>query len=259
MPSLHDLQREFAAAVLAPSGTAPEFALAGGADGAERIAIYRNAMFANYRKALAASYPVVLQLVGEPFFHAAVDAFVRVHPSTCGDLNVYGGAFGDFLDGYPHAAGEPYLGDVARLEWAVDEAQRAADASAAPEALLAALASFAPEHLPTIRLRLDPSCRLVASEFPILHIWQANRPNADEDERVSLDEGADRIVVRRTADGVTLARVGAGEHAFLAALAGGAPFGDALDAAQRTDAAFDLGAVLRANVANGVIAAVAEG
>jgi len=259
MPSLHELQREFAAAVLAPSGTAPAFALAGGADGAERIAIYRNAMFANYRKALSASYPVVLRLVGDAFFDAAVDAFVRAHPSTCGDLNVYGGAFGEFLGGYPHAADAPYLGDVARLEWAVDEAQRAADASPAPDALLAALGSLAPERLPTTRLRLDPSCRLVASDFPILHIWRANQPGADPDDRVDLGEGADRIVVRRTADGVTLARIGAGEHAFLAALAADAPFGDALDAAQRAEPAFDLGAVLRANVANGVIAAVAEG
>jgi hypothetical protein len=257
MPSLREIQREFAAAMLAPAGTAPAFALAGGADAAERIGIYRNAMHANYRNALRASYPVVLRLVGDAFFDAAVDAFVQAHPSTCGDLNVYGGAYGDFLDGYAHAAGEPYLGDVARLEWAVDEAQRAADATPAPEALLAALAALPPERLPETRLRLDPSCRLAASAFPILHIWQANQPGADDADRVSLDEGGDRVVVRRTAEGVALARVGAGEHAFLAALAADAPFGAALDAAQRADPGFDLGAVLRANVANGVIAAIA--
>jgi hypothetical protein len=55
-----------------------------------------------------------------------------------------------------------------------------------------------------------------------------------------------------------LARVGADEHAFLAALAADAPFGAALDAAQRTDAAFDLGAALRANIAAGIIRAGRE-
>ena len=327
MPSLRELQQAFAAAVLAPQGTAPEFALAGrGRDGAidgpartvagtahpfagatrapavaigdaalaaERIGIYRNAIFANYRHALGASFPVVLRLVGEPFFNAAVDAFVHAHPSVSGDLNVYGDAFGDFLAGYPHAAGLPYLADVARLEWAVDEAQRAGDSVPAPERVLAALAAAAPERLPALRLRLDPSCRLVASAFPILHIWQANQSecasddrvgfdegddfvgldNGDDfvdldggddrvdldggDDRVDLDEGADTVVVRRGANGVALVRVAAGEHAFLAALAADAAFGSALDAAQRVDAAFDLGATLRANIAAGIITAVA--
>ena len=79
MPSLRELQTQFAAAVLADTG-----------DRGERIAIYRNTIFANYRNALGATYPVVLQLVGRPFFDAAVDAYVLTHPSTGGDLNVYG-------------------------------------------------------------------------------------------------------------------------------------------------------------------------
>ena len=63
--------------------------------------------------------------------------------------------------------------------------------------------------------------------------------------------------MRRGADGVVLARIGAGEHAFLAALAANASFGAALDAAQQADADFDLGAVLRANIAAGIVNAVA--
>ena len=256
MPSLRELQHRFADAVLAPPGTAPDFAIAGSQPAAERIGIYRNAVFANYRNALRASFPVVLRLVGEPFFNAAIDAFVHAHPSVSGDLNVYGDAFGDFLAGYPHAAALPYLADIARLEWAVDEAQRAADAAPAPDRVLAALAATAPERLPGLRLTLEPSCRLVASAFPILHIWQANQPGHENDDRVSLDEGADALLVRRGAEGVMLARVDDGEHAFLAALATGAALGAALDAAQRADGAFDLGAALRSNIAAGIIAAV---
>lgn len=284
MPSLRELQQAFAEAVLAPDGTAPGFAIAvsvGAGDGAgapadaatisppahaaDRIGIYRNAMRANYRNALRASFPVILRLVGEPFVHAAVDAFVRAHPSASGDLNLYGDAFGEFLAGYPHAAGLPYLADVARLEWAVDEAQRAADVSFMPDQVLAAMAATAPERLPSLRLRLDPSCRLVASEYPVLHIWRANQARCvdgdgarceEGDDRVSLDEGGDLLVVRRGEDGVTLTRVNAGEHAFLVALAAGSTLGAALDAAQRADAAFDLGAALRANIASGVIAAI---
>ena len=293
MPSLRELQQAFAEAVLAPAGTPPAFAITGPAgasddvepgriaadaepaDAADRVGIYRNAVFANYRNALRASLPVVLRLVGEPFFHAAVDAFVRAHPSVSGDLNVYGDLFGDFLAGYPHAADLPYLADVARLEWAVDEAQRAADVLPAPDQVLAALAATAPERLPALRLRLDPSCRLIASEFPVLHIWQVNQPRRadddgarpaedddpaspeEDDNRVSLDEGGDLLVVRRGSEGVTLERVGAGEHAFLAALAAQTPLGVALELALQADAAFDLGATLRTSIANGTITTVA--
>jgi hypothetical protein len=256
MPSLRELQCGFAGAMLAAEDTAPAFAIAGPAPAGERIAIYRNAMYANYRKALGATYAVVERLVGPAFFHAAVDAFVRVHPSTSGDLNVYGDAFGDFLAAYPHAAGLPYLPDVARLEWAIDEAQRAADFAREPEAVLAALAAVPPDELAATRLDLDPSCRLVASAFPILRLWQTNQPDHQGDDRVDLDAGADALLVRREADGVSLSQLAPGEHALLASLAAGAPLGAALDAAMSADPAFALEAALRAHIAGGTIAGV---
>ena len=77
MPSLRELQQEFAAAVLAGDGAAAAVRDDAPTNAAaERIAIYRRAVFANYRNALGATYPVVKRLVGAPFFDAAVDAFV---------------------------------------------------------------------------------------------------------------------------------------------------------------------------------------
>ena len=256
MPSLRELQQDFAGALFAAEGTAPAFAIAGPAIISERIAIYRTAMFANYRKALGATYAVVQRLVGTPFFNAAVDEFVRAHASTCGDLNVYGDEFGNFLAAYPHARDLPYLPDVARLEWAIDEAQRAADFTRAPEAVLAALAAVPPEELASVRFHLDPSCRLVASAFPILRIWQVNQADHEGDDTVDLDAGADALLVRREAAGVSLSQQAPGEHAFVAALAAGAPLGEALDAAQGAAAAFDLGATLRKHIASGTIVGV---
>ncbi len=258
MPSLRELQQAFADAVMAGDGAAPAFALASGVPGAERIAIYRNTILSNYRNALAATYPVVKRLVGASFFNTAVDAYVQVQPSACGDLNVYGDRFGDFLAAYPHAAHLPWLADIARVEWAIDEAQRAADAARDPHAVLAALAATAPERLPHLRLRLDASCRLLASDYPVLHIWQVNQPGHDGDDRVDLGEGGDRLVVRRDANGVTIARVDAGDYAFLAALAAGEALGAAIDAAQRVEAGFDFGAALHAALAAGTIAAAHE-
>ena len=65
MPSLRELQQGFADAVLGPPDAPPAFDVSPPRTGAERIAIYRTALLANYRRALSASYPVVKRLTGE--------------------------------------------------------------------------------------------------------------------------------------------------------------------------------------------------
>jgi hypothetical protein len=252
MPSLRETQLEFAAALSAPAATEAD-----DADLEVRVAIYRANGRSNYRNALAASYPVVRRLTGALFFDAAVDAFVVAHPPVSGDLNVYGEHFAVFLERYAPAADLPYLPDVARLEWAIDEANRAADAPRVPDAVLAALSSVAPERLPNVRLALDPSCRLLRSRYPILRIWRANQPDRAGDERIVLDEGGVALVVRRDADGIAVATVADGEHAWLAALARRETLGAAIEAAVAKDPSFDLGASLRAHIAAGTIATAA--
>jgi hypothetical protein len=246
MPSLRELQTQFAAAVLADTG-----------DRGERIAIYRNTIFANYRNALGATYPVVLQLVGRPFFHAAVDAYAQTHPSTGGDLNVYGDRFGDFLASYPHAKELPYLPDVARLEWAVDEAVRAADHDGTPAQVLAELAAIPGNEVALQRFALDPSCRFVASDYPVLRIWQLNQPGIGGDGKVEFDVRADRLLVRREAGAVVIEQLAPADFSWLQALAAHADLATALERAVAAEATFDLGTVLRACIANGTIAGLA--
>jgi len=259
MPSLRDLQQRFADAVFAASGMSMSFVAGGPAQAGERIAIYRDTIHANYRKALSATYPVVKRLVGAPFFHAAVDAYAVTIPSTCGDLNVYGDRFGEFVARYSPATDLPYLPDVARLEWAIDEAHRAPDAPRAPEAVLVALSVAPSDRLTALCLRLEPSCRLTASPYPILRIWQTNQPDFAGNDRVALDEGGDVLLIRRDAHGISVERLPLGDHAWLVALAAGASLGAAIEAAQDADATFDLGAALRAHVLAGTISAVVDG
>ena len=257
MSSLHELQQRFADAIFSPDA-APDFIAGSPAFARDRIAIYRRTIFSNYRKALSASYPVVRRLTGTSFFHAAVDAFVRARPPRSGDLNIYGDAFGDFLGNYTPAAELAYLPDVARLEWALDEAQRARDAPSVPESVLATLASVPPERLPALRFELDPSCRLLASPYPILRIWRTNQPGSAGGDRVILDEGGDSVLVRRGSGGVSIERISAGTRGWLSALHDGATLGDSIDAAQRADAAFDLGSALREHIGAGTIVSVID-
>jgi len=248
MPSLRELQCGLAAAIILGDRDAmPALGIAGGTlDGDARIGIYRSNVFANYRKALAATYPVVHALVGPAFFAAVVDAFVRAHPSRRGDVNRYGGELAPFLASYAPARELPYLSDVARLEWAIDQAAIAADAEPLD---LAGLATVPQAALGTLRLVLHPSARLVVSPYPIFRIWQAHQPGHDGDAPIDLAEGGDALLVIRGADGVSLQPLSPSAHAFLAAVAAQLALDAAVDRAVTAEAAFDLGEALRQHVA----------
>ncbi|HQR10661.1 MAG TPA: DNA-binding domain-containing protein [Casimicrobiaceae bacterium] len=249
MPSLHELQAQFSAALAGDTGHADS-----------RIAIYRNTVSANYRNALGATYRVVRQLVGVPFFNAAVDAYTMRFPSTCGDLNVYGDHFGDFLATYPHAGDLTYLPDVARLEWAIDEAYRAPDADSTPTDLLAALAAVPAERVHTLRFACDPSCRFLISDFPVLRIWQVHQPGFEGDIAVRFGEAADRLLVRREAGGVVVERVAPTDFVLLQSLHRGDDLESALATAlaSEVDPGFDLGVSLRQFVSSGTLAALRD-
>jgi len=256
MPSLRELQQRFAESLLAKGGTTSVVALAGEANGTERLGIYRRTIRSNYRNALGATFPVLHRLIGTSFFHAAADAFAEEHPSRSGDLNEYGATFGDFLAGYPPASELPYLPDMARLEWAIDDANRAADSHSDPELVLRTLAGYQGGRLPSLQLRMDPSCRLIASPYPLFRIWQVNQPGHDGEMRVAFDTGADRLRIRREPAGVVLDRVAAGQFVWLCAMSVGANLGAAIEEAQDADAAFDLAEALHRFIGDGTITGI---
>jgi len=254
MPSLLELQRNFSTATLfGDSAALAALPIVGGdLDASARIGVYRNNVLGNYRKVLAAAFPVVRRLVGGAFFDAAAAHFVRAHPSTRGDVNRYGGDFAVFLAGYPPARELAYLPDVARLEWAIDQAAIAADAAPLD---LQALASVAPDALGDLCFLVHPAARLIGSPFPVLRIWQVNQADRSGDEPVDLGEGADTLLVSRGASGVAIERIARGDHAFLAALDASLTLGNAADRAAAADPDFDLGVALRRHVANHAIVA----
>jgi len=252
--ALRDLQRGLVAATLFGDDAAlARLGIATGPmDARSRVAVYRNNVFGNYRKVLAATYPVVKRLVGGPFFEAAAEHFVRAYPSTRGDVNAYGGDFAIFLAAYAPARELAYLPDVARLEWAIDQAAIAADASPMD---LAALSAVAPELLPELRMRAHPSLRLLVSRFPLLAIWQSNQPGHEGDGRVDLDAGGEALGIARGADGVVIERISRGQHALLTALLANRTLDAAAAEAAAADTDFELSTTLPRLVASQVLVA----
>jgi hypothetical protein len=233
MTSLRELQQTFARALLGESD-APVDALivSHGIPAAERAGIYRNNVRATFRNTMQLGFPAVARLVGAEYFRQLVDEYRQQHPSRSGNLQHVGAAFAAHLAGRFHGSPFEYLTDVAAIEWAYQEILAAPEY---PPLDLTALAAVPEADYAALRLRLHPAARVLASRFPLVRIWRANRDETLDSTPIDLGSGGDRVLLMRRGLDVEIHRLAAAEYSFLDASARGASLVEALDAAATAD------------------------
>jgi hypothetical protein len=254
MPSLRELQTRVLEALLAASPesltASPDSAIrliAGhGGPAASRLGVYRNNVQGNFEDALRSSFPVIWRLVGEDYFRQTAREFQRQHPSQSGDLLHIGKPFPEYLAALHLDDEFGYLGDVARLEWLVQEALLSAEHAPLD---LQKLARIAPPEYDALRFALHPALRLFESRYPVLRIWQANLDGNAEPETIDLHSGGERLAVARCRLQLQFHRLSAGEHCFLNSLSRGETFAAAVAFAADGDPGFDASAALQRFVA----------
>lgn len=162
----------FAQGLLNPEIPAPDGVVGpNGRKAGKRYDVYRNNVIVSLKESLATSFPVVLALVGEKFFNAMSDVYVRDNPPKSPLMIYYGDDFADFLQDFPPVQNIAYIADVARLEWARRHAYHSEDTSPCPADVLAKLQS---ENLGSANFHFCKSLRIVDSLHPILSIWRFN-------------------------------------------------------------------------------------
>lgn len=227
----------FAAALLDPDAPCPAGLIAwNSSDPTRRFAVYRNNVVVSLIDALADTFPVTLELVGEEFFRAMAGVFVRAAPPVSTLLAEYGADFPAFIEQFEPAGSVPYLADVARLEMLRVRAFHAADADPlSPDRVARALAD--PEQLPALRATCHPSLGVLSSRYAVVSLWAAHQGVSDlacvnpavpesalvirvelEVSIIALPPGGE-VLTARLADGLTL-----GEAAGLAAASAGPDF-----------------------------------
>lgn len=259
-PALHDeaLRQQRLLAVLGGSATLADIApwLRDSTLRAQRgLQAYAAHAGALAERALAAAFPTTAQLVGEAGFAALARALWRAHPPLLGDVTQWGDALPGFIAASPSLAGEPYLADVARLDWAVHQAEQAGDAGAATTGL-ELLATADPD-----RLWLHPAAgtTLLSSGHPVATIWLAHCSTAADRfaparQALAGGVGEHALVWRRghRAQVAVLPGLAAG---FTRAVLAGQPLGPALEGA---DPGFAFDAWLVAALQQGWLGSVAE-
>jgi hypothetical protein len=182
------------------------------------------------QRALQAAFPVVAQLLGDENFDAVATRLWLAHPPDSGDAARWGGALPAWIDANADLSdAEPYLADVARVEWALHGASTSAEA-------VVDIASFAllQQHDPTaLTLRLAPGVHCIASPWPVVSIIEAHTDGA-----VDLPTAAARLRARQAEcalvwrDGLQprLKQVDLGEASLLQVLLQGGSLDSALAA-----------------------------
>lgn len=231
-------QADFAAALLDPQQPCPDGLFsANGADPGSRFAVYRNNVQGSLINALADSYPVVLQLVGDEFFRAMAQHYVQTSAPTCPLINDYGSDFADFIEHFAPAASVPYLADVARLERLRVMAYHAADAVTVEPAQIAA-AIGAPEGLAALRLHLHPSIFTLNSAYAVVELWAAHQADAPP-ENLEPYHPQSALVLRNGLE-VEVFAIDVGTATFIHSLQNNCPLGQAVADALYAAPAFDL-------------------
>ncbi len=223
---------------------------AGGQKHLERaLQAYRSNGHALAQRALAAAYPVVAEVVGAESFEGLARHFWQHAPPARGDMAQWGDGFAAFIESLDELVHEePYLGDVARVEWALHLAATAADGAPDPVSfgLLQTIDAAA------LTLVLCPGARLVRSSFPVVSIVLAHTGGT-----LSLQQAGERLrsgvaetaLVWRQGLKPALRQVQPGEAAFMAAL----QRGDSLDHALAAASGFDFTAWLAPALHSGLL------
>lgn len=221
------------------------------------LAAYRRNGHAAAERALRAAYPVIAALIGDENFDPLAREMWHHHPPLRGDLALWGDALPAFLEQHDQLADTPYLGDVARTEWALHRAGSAADAT--PD--LTSFARLAQEDPQGLGLTLAPGTAVIASRHPVASLVTAHlyaAPDLNEAARRLHAGCAEQAVVWRQGLRPRLCPIGPHAATLLTALLNGADLPTALDAACETPApdTFDFGAWLTQSVTEGLVLGV---
>jgi hypothetical protein len=229
--------------------------------GARGLKVYQANGYAVARAGLLAAYSVLAQLLGAQSFEALAHAFWHAQPPLRGDVAQWGGGLPAFVRDSAQLQDEPYLCDMARLEWALHCAASAADASVDA----ASFALLATHNLAALHLRLAAGCAVVDSAWPIASIHAAHVGQdvsfAQVRQRLQA-QVAECALVWRPGLRCQVRQVEAVEHTLLSALLAGRSLGQALEeVAQRPEtpeatAPWDISTWLSEAVQSGLLLGV---
>ena len=148
----------------------------------QRLGVYADAYFLRLLECLETDFPATRRALGKEAFAPLVADYLQNHPSSSPNVGDLGEAMPVFLRTHALVREFPYLAELALLEWEIIRSLHAPRLPALDPAQLAV-----PEDAwSKARLVLDPTVRLLATEWPVDQLWERRRlPEKKRGHRLS--------------------------------------------------------------------------
>lgn len=207
-----------------------------------RLKIYRNHIVTTLSDVLVMNFPLVEILTGEGFLRTAAKLYLFDNPPMEACLDRYGNSFPDFLKGYEHAKDLPYLADVARLDWEMNEARIAKQDNTLS---VESLAQIDPNLLEGAVFKVKQSVRLMQSEYPLDKIYYFCEQDEENRGELNVDKSPTYILVTRMEWDPKIFKLDEAEYGLLSALQEDVPLGECLEETLNKFPEFNFGEFLQ--------------
>ncbi len=169
----------------------------GGETGETRLSVYREGYYARTHEALCEVYEAVRKILGAEEFLKLSEKYAAHYSSPNYNLNIKGAKLSEFLQHSDYNKRFPFLFDLARLEWAIAESFHA---FLRPAFDPASLAGINAEDWGNLKIKFQPSVRLIGSAWPIIDFWQARKNPKNQAVKTNVKNSPHYILIFRSAD-----------------------------------------------------------
>ncbi len=152
----------------------------------DRVDIYANMYFYRLLDALREDYPRIETAIGGRAFHNLMTDYLLRHPSGHPSLRYLGRFLPEFLRSHAILREDPYLVDLAALEWARVDVYDEPDTTPATREDLARIPQ---NRAGEARLRLIPAFRLERFDHDVVRVWRELRDPEAIEEQIGGTEG----------------------------------------------------------------------
>ena len=144
----------------------------------DRLNVYKSTTMLTLMHCVKDIYPQCEKLIGEKKFKHLVENYISKFPSINRDITFYGHRFCEHIKQHSVDPKWSFIEDLAQLEWAIYKAYYAKNT---PEWPNKAFEAASARSVDSIRLMLNDSIYLLASDWPILNYYQhlLNGNNSD--------------------------------------------------------------------------------
>lgn len=152
-------------------------------DPQRRLDVYAGAYFSRLLEAMENDFPAIRRALGTPSFRVLVADYLMGHPSTSANIEDLGGELPTFLKTHPLTQQFGFLPDLALLEW---DFLASIYTTRLPPLDLAVLNKVPQEAWPQAKLILDPTVRLIKTDWAVDSLWHKRHLPKSKKSRLLL-------------------------------------------------------------------------